>query len=43
MLCIIPVVLQGLVLVSMIQTCVICMFKNNDDEQIENQHVITEV
>lgn len=35
MLCVIPLILPGVVLISMIQTCVICIFQKNNDEQIE--------
>jgi hypothetical protein len=43
MFCIIPGVLQVLVLISIVKNCVICIFQNNYDEQIENQQFITEV
>lgn len=33
-LCAIPLVLQGVVLISMVQTCVICMCRRNSDDEI---------
>ncbi len=33
----IPVVLQGVVLISMLQNCVICMLECKEDEQTEKQ------
>ena len=40
MLWVIPVVLQGVVFISMVQNCMICLLAHDHDEQTDKQQLI---